>query len=82
MELILDRKLAARRIYPALDIKRSGTRKEDMLLSAEELSVVWQFRKTFSTTDNAEAAEMMLDGMKKTPNNKVLCNVMKKLEDK
>lgn len=72
MELILDRKLAERRIYPAIDIKRSGTRKENLILSEAELALVWQFRKTFNNSDNAEAADLLLDIMKKTTSNKVL----------
>ena len=73
MELILDRKLAERRIYPALDIKRSGTRKEDLLLTEKELTTVWQMRKAFSNLDTAEAAETLLDGMKRSKNNEELC---------
>ena len=73
MELILDRKLAERRIYPALDIKRSGTRKEDLLLTEKELTTVWQMRKVFSNLDTAEAAETLLDGMKRSKNNEELC---------
>ena len=73
MELILDRKLAERRIYPALDIKRSGTRKEDLLLSEKELTTVWQMRKAFSNLDTAEATETLLDGMKHSKNNEELC---------
>ena len=73
MELILDRKLAERRIYPALDIKRSGTRKEDLLLTDKELSTVWQMRKAFSNLDTAEATETLLDGMKRSKTNEELC---------
>lgn len=73
MELILDRKLAERRIYPALDIKRSGTRKEDLLLSEKELATVWQMRKAFSNLDTAEATETLLDGMNRSRNNDELC---------
>ena len=72
MELILDRKLAERRIFPAIDVKRSGTRKEELLLSKEELAVVWQFRKTFSNTDTAEVTEMLIDALQKIKTNKDL----------
>ena len=78
MELILDRKLAERRIYPALDIKRSGTRKEDLLLTEKELSMVWQMRKAFSNLDTAEATETLLDGMKRSKNNEELCRMFGK----
>ena len=73
MELILDRKLAERRIYPALDIKRSGTRKEDLLLNDKELTTVWQMRKAFSNLDTAEATETLLDGMQHSSTNEELC---------
>lgn len=75
MELILDRKLAERRIYPALDIKRSGTRKEELLLTEKELSTVWQIRKVFSNLDTAEATETLLDGMKRSNDNEELCRL-------
>ena len=73
MELILDRKLADRRIYPALDIKRSGTRKEEKLLSEEARNTIWKLRKEYSGMDVAEATEHMLNLMKKTSGNEDLC---------
>lgn len=79
MELILDRKLAERRIYPALDIKRSGTRKEELLLQEEELALVWQLRKAFSTADTAEATETLMDGMKRSKSNEELCRMLPKM---
>lgn len=72
MELILDRRLAERRIFPAIDIKRSGTRKEEMLLSAEELSFIWQLRKMINSIDTAEAAESLLEKMNHYPTNENL----------
>ena len=48
MEIHLDRRLAERRIYPAIDIKKSGTRREELLLSKEELEAVWVFRKALA----------------------------------
>ncbi|MFZ5943955.1 MAG: transcription termination factor Rho [Bacillota bacterium] len=79
MELILDRKLADRRIFPAIDIKRSGTRKEEMLLSKEELSFIWQFRKNFNNSDTAETTEMLIDALKKVKTNKDLVRAWPKL---
>lgn len=73
MELILDRKLADRRIYPAVDIKRSGTRREDLLLTGEEMAAVWQLRRMVNNTDVAEATESLLDLMKKYKQNRELC---------
>jgi len=72
MELILDRKLADRRIFPAIDIKRSGTRKEDLLLSKEEMEIMWGFRKTFSHSTTTEAIEFLIDVLKKTKSNREL----------
>ncbi|MHB1125865.1 MAG: transcription termination factor Rho [Bacillota bacterium] len=69
MELILDRRLADRRIFPALDVKRSGTRREELLLSKEELALMWQFRRVTNTMGVAEVTEMLIDALKKTRSN-------------
>ncbi|MGQ9825449.1 MAG: transcription termination factor Rho [Desulfotomaculales bacterium] len=69
MELILDRRLAERRIFPAIDIQRSGTRKEELLLSKEELEWVWYFRKATVNMAPWEAMEMLIDRMRKTRSN-------------
>jgi transcription termination factor Rho len=79
MELILDRKLAERRIFPSIDVKRSGTRKEELLLSKDELTFIWQFRKNFSNSDTAEVAEMLIDALKKVKTNKDLVRAWPKL---
>ncbi|PKM82189.1 MAG: transcription termination factor Rho [Firmicutes bacterium HGW-Firmicutes-14] len=70
MELILDRKLADRRIFPAIDIKRSGTRKEELLLSKEEMDLMWSLRKTFSQSTTTEAIELLSEIMRKTKSNR------------
>ncbi len=70
MELVLDRKLADRRIYPALDINRSGTRKEELLLEAEVLNRVWILRKLLSQLNPIDSLEFFLDKMKGTKSNK------------
>ncbi len=72
MELVLDRKLAERRIFPAIDLKRSGTRKEELLLSPEELELMWNLRRMFSNYQTTEIMEIMIDTMKKTKSNKDL----------
>ena len=72
MELILDRKLADRRLFPAIDIKRSGTRKEDLLLSKEEMELMWNLRKTFSQSTTTEAIEALMEILKKTKSNREL----------
>ncbi len=69
LEIILDRKLSDRRIFPAIDIKRSGTRKEELLLTEEELQKVWILRKVFASMSNTESMELLLEKMQKTKNN-------------
>lgn len=69
MELHLDRRLAERRVYPAIDIKRSGTRREDLLLSKEELEAIWVLRKSLASMDTVEAANTFISHLKKTKTN-------------
>ncbi|OVE76931.1 transcription termination factor Rho [bacterium F11] len=70
MEIYLDRKLADRRIFPAIDINRSGTRKEELLLSQEELNKVWILRKVLSSLNPIEAMELLTEKMSATKSNK------------
>jgi transcription termination factor Rho len=69
MELVLDRKMAEKRIFPAIDINRSGTRKEELLMSPEELNRVWILRKLLSALNPSDAMEFLLDRMKRTKTN-------------
>ena len=69
MEIVLDRKMSDRRIYPAVDINRSGTRKEELLLTPEELNRVWVLRKVLNPLSAIEASELMLERMAKTDSN-------------
>ena len=69
METHLDRKLVDKRIFPAIDTNRSGTRKEELLLSQEVLNKVWVLRRVLSGLQTVEAAELLLDRMSKTRNN-------------
>lgn len=69
MELHLDRKLAERRTFPAVDIKRSGTRREDLLMTSEELDVVWLVRKAVHNLNTPEATELLLHNLKRTRSN-------------
>jgi transcription termination factor Rho len=64
MELVLDRKLAERRVYPAIDVNRSGTRREEMLFDPADLSRIWILRKVLSELQPVEAMEFLLDRMK------------------
>jgi len=70
MELVLDRRLSDRRIFPSIDVNRSGTRKEELLLSAAELARVWILRKLLSEMNPVEAMEFLLERMKRTKNNR------------
>jgi transcription termination factor Rho len=69
MELHLDRRLAERRLFPAIDIKRSGTRKEELLLSPEELESMWMIRKAIHKLDTPEATELLMNNLKRTRSN-------------
>ncbi|MFI6943386.1 transcription termination factor Rho [Streptomyces sp. NPDC050418] len=69
MELKLDRKLADKRIFPAVDVDASGTRKEEILLGNDELGVVWKLRRVLHALDSQQAIELLLDKMKQTKSN-------------
>lgn len=69
MELVLDRKLSNKRVYPAIDVTASGTRREDLLLKEEELQRVWILRKYMADMNSNEAMELLLNRMKGTRNN-------------
>lgn len=79
MELVLDRRLAEKRIFPAIDVKRSGTRREELLMSKEELEAIWAFRRSFAQEGTAEVMELLLDAMKKTRSNRDLVRGMTKM---
>ena len=70
MELVLDRKIADRRVFPAIDIQRSGTRKEELLLSQEELNRVYLLRNFLGDMPSTEAIEFLLQRMQRTKTNK------------
>ena len=76
MEINLDRKLADRRLFPAINIKKSSTRKEELLLTEEELQKVWVLRKVINPMDDAEIMELLLDRMRKTKNNEAFLRSM------
>ncbi|MEV5620505.1 transcription termination factor Rho [Streptomyces bacillaris] len=69
MELKLDRKLSDKRIFPAVDVDASSTRKEEILLGTDELAVVWKLRRVLHALDQQQAIELLLDRMKKTQSN-------------
>lgn len=69
MELYLDRKLSDRRIFPALDINRSGTRKEELLINSEDLNRIWVLRKVLQPLNTIDAMEFLIEKIKGTKNN-------------
>ncbi|WP_344446524.1 transcription termination factor Rho, partial [Kitasatospora nipponensis] len=69
MELRLDRKLADKRIFPAVDVDASSTRKEEILLGADELAITWKLRRVLHALDSQQAIELLLDKMKQTKSN-------------
>ena len=70
MEIVLDRKMVDRRVFPAVDMNKSGTRKEELLLPKEELNRVWVLRKVLNALSAVEAMELMLERMSKTKANR------------
>ncbi|MGB7292368.1 MAG: transcription termination factor Rho, partial [Thermodesulfobacteriota bacterium] len=76
MEVYLDRRLADKRIFPAIDLQKSGTRKEELLLPADVINRVWLLRKILSPMNTTEAMEFLLDKMSGTKTNKEFLNLM------
>ncbi len=79
MEVHLDRKLADRRVFPTIDIQKSGTRKEELLLPREDLNRIWVLRKVLNPLSPVEAMELLLDKMRKTPSNADFLASMQKM---
>ena len=82
MDIHLDRTLAELRIYPAIDIKRSGTRKEELLIEDKKLSIIWKIRTYLSKLSSAESSKQLIDTIKKTKTNDDLLNYYSKGEAK
>ncbi len=78
MDLYLDRHLAEKRVFPAIDINKTGTRKEDLLLSEENLNRIWILRKILAPMSPIDSMEFLLDKMRGTKNNKEFLNGMSK----
>ncbi len=76
MEMVLDRKIADRRVYPAMDIFKSGTRKEDLLIEAKDLAKIWVLRKYLSDYNPIEAMEFLIDKLGKTKDNQQFLGAM------
>ena len=77
MEVHLDRKLSEKRIFPAIDINKSGTRKEELILSKEELEIVFSLRKVMSNMSAQEMTEQLIDQMVSTKSNEEFLERMK-----
>ena len=78
MEIHLNRRIAERRTYPAIDINRSGTRREELMISSDQLQKMWILRKLLHPMDEAQAIEFMMDKMKATKTNEEFFNFMKR----
>ncbi|MDR1985683.1 MAG: transcription termination factor Rho [Treponema sp.] len=76
LEINLDRRLSDRRLFPAINIKKSGTRKEELLLSEEELQKMWILRKVINPMEDIEIIELLVDKMKKTKDNEAFLKSM------
>ena len=79
MEIHLDRKLVDRRVFPAIDIQKSGTRKEELLLPKDDLNRVYVLRKVLTPLSPVEAMELLLDKMAKTKSNAEFLSAMQKM---
>jgi transcription termination factor Rho len=79
MEIHLDRKLVDKRVFPAIDIIKSGTRKEELLIPKEDLNRIWVLRKVLTPLSPVEAMELLLDKMGKTKNNSEFLGAMQKM---
>ncbi|MDG2176759.1 MAG: transcription termination factor Rho [Gammaproteobacteria bacterium] len=78
MELHLDRKMAEKRVYPAINVRRSGTRREDLLTTEEELQRIWILRKLLTSMEDVPATEFILDKLKDTKTNDEFFKAMKR----
>ena len=78
LELVLDRTLQERRIFPAIDVKRSGTRHEELLFPEEELKQVWALHRVLAALGTIEATELLLDRVKNTKNNREFLQIISK----
>lgn len=79
MELHLDRKLSEKRIFPAINLNKSGTRREDLLMSQEELEAVWAMRRAMSNGSVQEVTETIIDNLAHTRNNRDFIQIIKKI---
>ena len=76
MELVLDRELSDKRIYPSININKSGTRREDKLLKPRDLSRIWVLRKLLAEMKNVESIEFLLERLSRTKTNREFLDTM------
>ena len=79
MEIHLDRKLTDKRVFPSIDVQKSGTRKEELLIPKEDLNRIWVLRKVLNPLSPTEAMELLLDKMSKTRTNSDFLASMQKM---
>jgi len=75
-ELVLDRRMVEKRVWPAIDVNRSGTRREELLMSEDELKKVWLLRRVLNDMNPVEAMELLTNRMKRTKTNDEFLNTM------
>jgi transcription termination factor Rho len=78
MEIHLDRKLTDKRVFPSIDVQKSGTRKEELLIPKEDLNRIWVLRKVLNPLSPVEAMELLIDKMSKTKTNADFLNSMQR----
>ena len=79
MEVHLDRKLSEKRIFPAIDLNKSGTRKEDLLMSQDEMEAIWAMRRALANSPVQEVTETIIDNLAHTRNNENFIQIIKKI---
>jgi transcription termination factor Rho len=79
MEIHLDRKLTDKRVFPSIDVQKSGTRKEELLIPKEDLNRIWVLRKVLNPLSPVEAMELLIDKMSKTKTNADFLSSMQKM---
>ena len=79
MELHLDRRLSEKRIFPAIDLNKSGTRREDLLMNQDEMEAIWLMRRALSGSSNQDAAEAIIDNLAHTRTNRDFIEIIKKV---
>jgi transcription termination factor Rho len=79
MEIHLDRKLTDKRVFPSIDVQKSGTRKEELLIPKDDLNRIWVLRKVLNPLSPVEAMELLIDKMSKTKTNSDFLSSMQKM---